>query len=493
MSEGSDDDVQRGMRDEVVVEDSENDEYVEDEAEEYEFSHNVLIQMKRQLTVRGKVYLSLTKVEEGSYKKMRFHIVTLCPKCKGANHVQDVDLEYTPTSVCSYCSNSKLFTERTDVYSIYAPIGTQQGSSMLIPDEGSFGPQGIRGDIKVTFMDEPHEHFLRVFDDLVVCFQINRDESANGVLRLLTLVVPTSHDIVLKTREGEPVNNNDVWYLNGLGLPNCNDKRKRGKLIIVFIVKDQRSMLPVKLKYIRMSLGRGNNGVSDGTNEGDPIPGGIFQSTSEKKDPDSTAPKSNGIKRNRPPRRQNPKKRKKGAAMESPAGTSSDSMSPESENPSESPKERGLSSVDPQSVEDVDTEGPRVRSFRIMGDSLESLTSKEIEEKEPLDTKRLWFLDRIVYLQSIPLPWKTRVEDAIPMSDLILLWRRIFDPIWWQRARWMHSLAKDPDTLMEELQPQRDHTSSDDVTRSIETPPVFEVQDMRLDEEAEALTAFCTM
>uniref|UniRef100_A0A0K8S3K0 Chaperone DnaJ C-terminal domain-containing protein n=1 Tax=Lygus hesperus TaxID=30085 RepID=A0A0K8S3K0_LYGHE len=485
MMEDSDDNMREAEREEE--EDGENDEDLEEEEEEeYEYPHNVVVQIKRQLTVHGKMYLSLAKIEEGSFKKMRFHIVALCPKCKGANHVQHVDLEVAPTKVCPHCNNSKLFATKTEVYTIYAPVGTRQGSSILIQDEGSFGPQGIRGDIIVTFMDEPHEHFLRVFDDIVVCFQINSEESTNGVVRLLTLVVPTSHDIVLRTTEGEPISNNDVWYVDGLGLPNCNDKKKRGRLILVFIVKEQRSMLPVKLKDIKMTLGRGVGGVPDG-----PIPDSTFQSavTAEKKEADSTASKSNGLKRNRPPRRQNPKKRRKGVTMECKASTSSDSLSAESESPC---KDRTSSSLDPPSVEDVDTEGAQVRCSRILGDPVESLTASELEKKEPLDPKRLSFLDRIVYLRAIPMPWKARVGDAIPMSNLILLWQRIFDPTWWQRAKWTHSLSKDPDTLMRELAPSRGPSNSDHRSSFVQTP-VFDVQNVKLNEEAEALKTLCTM
>lgn len=107
--------------------------------------------------------------------------------------------------------------------------GMQNG--MEIFARGQFRDQrGNPRDLLFQVKEHPHTVFERRNADLKMQLNITLYESLFGFTKSVRLL--DGKDIWVKTRDGETVSPDDVFVLEGMGMPLCNDRVQRGRLFI---------------------------------------------------------------------------------------------------------------------------------------------------------------------------------------------------------------------------------------------------------------------
>lgn len=134
-----------------------------------------------------------------------------CDRCQGAGvYIKEKDR-------CKKCKGKRT-TKETKALEIYIPRGAMQGERIVLEGEADQLPDQIPGDIVFIVVEEPHDQFTRIGNDLSADLEVTLAEALTGFSR-----------VVLKHLDGRGININhprgkilqpgEVLKIPGEGMP----------------------------------------------------------------------------------------------------------------------------------------------------------------------------------------------------------------------------------------------------------------------------------
>lgn len=125
--------------------------------------------------------------------------------------------------------NLKLPTGRDQTFEIKIPPGIRDNTTLRLAGMGDDSVPNIpRGDIHLTVRIEPHPVFQRHNDDLVINYNLNCLEAIVGKTTIVSTL--DKKDLEIKIQPG--TQHGQMLAIHGYGMPNINDARMRGRLLI---------------------------------------------------------------------------------------------------------------------------------------------------------------------------------------------------------------------------------------------------------------------
>lgn len=138
-----------------------------------------------------------------------------CDNCEGTG------MYYKEKDRCKKCKGKRT-VEETKALEIYIPRGSMQGERIVLEGEADQFPDQIPGDIVFTLVEEPHEVFTRVGDDLSADLNVTLAEALTGFSRIV-LKHLDGRGIHLDHPRGKVLQPTEVLKVLGEGMP-----KKRG-------------------------------------------------------------------------------------------------------------------------------------------------------------------------------------------------------------------------------------------------------------------------
>ncbi|KAL1887712.1 DnaJ-like protein xdj1 [Sporothrix stenoceras] len=138
-----------------------------------------------------------------------------CDNCEGTG------MFYKEKDRCKKCKGKRT-VEETKALEIYIPRGSMQGERIVLEGEADQFPDQIPGDIVFTLVEEPHDLFTRVGDDLSAELDVTLAEALTGFSRVV-LKHLDGRGIHLEHPRGKIFQPGEILKIAGEGMP-----RKRG-------------------------------------------------------------------------------------------------------------------------------------------------------------------------------------------------------------------------------------------------------------------------
>ena len=114
------------------------------------------------------------------------------------------------------------------------PAGIQDGTTLRLAGMGDDSIPNIpRGDIHLTVRVEPHHVFRRQGDDLVINLEVNAIDAMIGQ----TYQINTIDNKTLEIKINPGTQPGQILAAHGYGMPNMNDQRFKGRLLINIAIK----------------------------------------------------------------------------------------------------------------------------------------------------------------------------------------------------------------------------------------------------------------
>jgi DnaJ family protein A protein 2 len=162
----------------------------------------------------------------------------VCDRCKGAG-VQEAFRQVGPGLIrkevipCDHCQGSgnyykekdrckkckgKRITQETKALEIYIPRGAMQGERIVLEGEADQFPDQIPGDIIFTLVEEPHDQFTRIGNDLSADLNVTLAESLSGFSRVV-LKHLDGRGIHIDHPRGKILRPGEILKVPGEGMP----------------------------------------------------------------------------------------------------------------------------------------------------------------------------------------------------------------------------------------------------------------------------------
>ena len=163
---------------------------------------------------------------------------TTCDRCKG-NGMVEVLRQVGPgmmrkeTVLCDHCQGSgnihkekdkcrkckgKRTTQEKKVLEIYIPRGSMHGERIVLEGEADQVPDQVPGDIVFTIVEEPHDVFSRIGNDLAANVNISLGEALMGFNRVV-LKHLDGRGLLLERPRGQILRPGDCLKVPGEGMP----------------------------------------------------------------------------------------------------------------------------------------------------------------------------------------------------------------------------------------------------------------------------------
>ncbi|VDD82181.1 unnamed protein product [Mesocestoides corti] len=157
--------------------------------------------------------------------------------------------------VCSECPNFEFITEDRQVEVEIEP-GMPDGYTFSFPGEGEPHPDGDNGDLKFIIRQQAHHIFHRRGDDLFTNVSISLTDALVGFAFELTHL--DGHKVVLKRTEVTWPG--AVMVVANEGLPNYENKNKKGSLIVTFdvVFPRNRALTASEIETVKSIFGEGS-------------------------------------------------------------------------------------------------------------------------------------------------------------------------------------------------------------------------------------------
>ncbi|OAA60517.1 heat shock protein DNAj [Niveomyces insectorum RCEF 264] len=161
-----------------------------------------------------------------------------CDRCKGAgvreafrqvgpglirqelvpcDHCEGSGMYYKEKDRCKKCKGKRT-VEETKALEIYIPRGSMQGERIVLEGEADQHPDQIPGDIVFTLVEEPHETFTRVGNDLSADLRVTLAEALTGFSRVV-LKHLDGRGIHIHHPRGKVLKPTEVLKVPGEGMP----------------------------------------------------------------------------------------------------------------------------------------------------------------------------------------------------------------------------------------------------------------------------------
>lgn len=134
---------------------------------------------------------------------------------------------------CSKCEGRKVVADQC-ILIVNVKRGTRHGQKIIYKDEGTQEPNMRPGNVIVIMEAIDHQKFKRHGDDLIMTMPLELVESLCGFEKIVTTL--DKRKLCIRSRQGEVMQDNEIKYLDGEGMPKYANPSERGRLIIQFQV-----------------------------------------------------------------------------------------------------------------------------------------------------------------------------------------------------------------------------------------------------------------
>lgn len=135
----------------------------------------------------------------------------ICDHCAGAGTV------YKEKDRCKRCKGKRT-TQEKKVLEIYIPRGSMQGERIVLEGEADQHPDQIPGDIVFTLVEEPHDTFTRIGQDLSTELKVTLGEALMGFSRTV-LTHLDGRGLAMTREKGQILRPGDCIKIAGEGMP----------------------------------------------------------------------------------------------------------------------------------------------------------------------------------------------------------------------------------------------------------------------------------
>ncbi|KAH7308097.1 putative DnaJ domain protein [Stachybotrys elegans] len=149
----------------------------------------------------------------------------LCDHCQGAGNV------FKEKDRCRKCKGKRT-TQEKKVLEIYIPRGSMQGERITLEGEADQFPDQIPGDIVFTLVEEPHDTFARLGNDLSAELEVSLGEALCGFSRVV-LKHLDGRGISIDRPRGQILRPGDCLKVPGEGMPMKRGESKGDLYLLV--------------------------------------------------------------------------------------------------------------------------------------------------------------------------------------------------------------------------------------------------------------------
>jgi curved DNA-binding protein len=144
--------------------------------------------------------------------------------------------------------NVKLPSGREQLCEVKIPKGIQDGVTIRLASMGDDSmPNLPRGDIHLTVHINPHSNFARQGDDLIYPLEVNAIDAILGKV----YQIETIDKKLLEVRIQPGTQPDTILSIPGYGVPNINDNRFVGRLLIKILIKIPQNLNELQLSKLR--------------------------------------------------------------------------------------------------------------------------------------------------------------------------------------------------------------------------------------------------
>ena len=171
----------------------------------------------------------------------------VCGSCHGEGFkIKDKDK-------CRTCSGKKTVNKK-ETFKVTIPPGEAPGRQYVFQGMADQLPGHAPGDVVIVVQEQPHKTFQRQGDNLVIKKKISLMQALCGFSFNVKHV--DGKDLNIASQEGYVVRPNDLWKVDGKGMPKMPKNRGSGfgDLIVEFDVEFPEKLPKAALEHLRGSL-----------------------------------------------------------------------------------------------------------------------------------------------------------------------------------------------------------------------------------------------
>jgi len=170
-----------------------------------------------------------------------FVLQTGCPKCRGRGRVIE--------KYCDECRGAGRVRKGSKL-AVKVPAGVEDGMRLILRGQGEKGEHGgPAGDLYVFISVEPHEHFERIGDDILIAHEVPFPLAAlGGKVTVEGLDEEIEVEVPAGTQTGDEVR------IRGKGLASVHHPKRRGDQIVRFVVKVPKKLSKRQRELLRQLM-----------------------------------------------------------------------------------------------------------------------------------------------------------------------------------------------------------------------------------------------
>ncbi|KAM3510606.1 hypothetical protein MY11210_005736 [Beauveria gryllotalpidicola] len=165
----------------------------------------------------------------------------LCDVCHGAGNV------FKEKDRCKKCKGKRTVEEKK-VLELYIPRGSAQGERIVLEGEADQFPDQIPGDIIFTLVEESHDVFSRLGNDLSAELKISLSEALGGFNRVV-LEHLDGRGISIERKQGQLLRPGDCLRVTGEGMPYKRGDAKGDLYLLVTVEFPENGFLKDSAAY----------------------------------------------------------------------------------------------------------------------------------------------------------------------------------------------------------------------------------------------------
>jgi len=214
------------------------------------------------------ITIELEDVYKGPTKKITISVLTatekkVCGRCDGRGiymeTVQRGPMIMQHQRECTHCGGKGIafIGEKTKKkkLEVFVPQGVKDGDKQILEGEGHDLPDMPNGDIIIIYSVKPHKRYTRIQADLALQKELTLKEALCGYTFFVRHI--NGNDwIRIHSKPGEIIQPNNVIKIEGVGLPQKNNRSIKGNLYVRFnvILPSNKSLNETVMKKLKKLL-----------------------------------------------------------------------------------------------------------------------------------------------------------------------------------------------------------------------------------------------
>jgi len=218
--------------------------------------------------IKKMITIELEDVYKGPTKKITISVLTatekkVCGRCDGRGiymeTVQRGPMIMQHQRECTHCGGKGIafIGEKTKKkkLEVFVPQGVKDGDKQILEGEGHDLPDMPNGDIIIIYSVKPHKRYTRIQADLALQKELTLKEALCGYTFFVRHI--NGNDwIRIHSKPGEIIQPNNVIKIEGVGLPQKNNRSIKGNLYVRFnvILPSNKSLNETVMKKLKKLL-----------------------------------------------------------------------------------------------------------------------------------------------------------------------------------------------------------------------------------------------